>query len=189
MRLFRDLIVDPLVAIKEAKRKKDLNKIFYVLIINSILFALGFAILIYPLTPNALAFSLLILILNIFSVILLGFFVQLVFSVLGGRGKFYEGFVPVTYAEFPPSFGFFVSSIFFSIPAIGLLITLFLMLVFSLIGFSVFYRAVKEFFGVDLITVWIGISIIMLALIVAIYSTAFLVALTKPEFLIALLTK
>jgi hypothetical protein len=192
MRLLKDLILNPVIAIKEAKRKKDINKTFTVLLINSILLLVSFCLLTYfsgltPVYSIAIPFS--IFIANIFGTILFGFFLQLVFSILGGKGKFYEGLTSISYAQFPLSLALFVSSIFFKIPGIGVILSLVLLTVFGLISISSSLRAIKEFFEVDWIVIWIGVGIIAISLAITIYLTLFCLALSKPSFLATLISK
>jgi hypothetical protein len=192
MRLLKDLILNPVNVIKEAKRKKDINKSFMVLLINSILLLISLLLFTYPSTfrpEYRIAISISIFVINIFGVILFGFFLQLIFSVLGGEGKLYEGLTSISYAEFPFSLALFISSIFFQIPGIGLILSLVLLTVFGLISISSFLRAIKEFFDVDWIVVWIGIGVIGIALAIAIYLTIFCLALSYPSFLPTLFPK
>jgi hypothetical protein len=187
MRLLKDLILNPVNVIKEAKRKKDINKSFMVLLINSILLFFSFLLFTYPSSLIRLEYkigiSFIVFVLNVFGAILLSFFLELIFSILGGKGKFYEGLTSVSYAEFPLSLALFISSLFFQIPGIGLLLSSVLLTIFGLISLSSWLRAIKEFFDVDWIVVWIGICVIGTSLVIAIYLTILGLALSNPSFL------
>jgi hypothetical protein len=187
MRLLKDLILNPVNVIKEAKRKKDINKSFMVLLINSILLFFSFLLFTYPSSLIRLEYkigiSFIVFVLNVFGAILLSFFLELIFSILGGKGKFYEGLTSVSYAEFPLSLALFISSLFFQIPSIGLLLSSVLLTIFGLISLSSWLRAIKEFFDVDWIVVWIGICVIGTSLVIAIYLTILGLALSNPSFL------
>jgi hypothetical protein len=187
MRLLKDLILNPVNAIKEAKRKKDINKSFMVLLINSILLFFSFLLFTYPSNLIRLEYkigiSFIVFVLNVFGAILLSFFLELIFSILGGKGKFYEGLTSVSYAEFPLSLALFISSLFFQIPGLGLLLSSVLLTIFGLISLSSWLRAIKEFFDVDWIVVWIGICVIGTSLVIAIYLTILALALSNPSFL------
>lgn len=188
MEIFKNLILNPFVEIKKAKRKKDINKVFLVSIVNSIF--LFFAVCIFfPLIKNILIISFLISFLNIIFLIFLGFLTYLTLFILSKKGSFYEGFTSIVYAEFPICLALLLSTIFLYIPAIGIVLSLILMGLFSVIGISIFFSSVKELFGVDLIAIWITVGIVSLSLIIALYSVAILLALKQPEVFPTLIIK
>lgn len=185
--MMSQLLFNPTSEILKAKKEKNLNSTLIILLIESILIGLAA----YILSTKTLAqplLAILVVFLYLASKLFYGFLIQIVFTVLGGKGKYFEGLTSIVYAMFPIASSFFVSSILVLIHPVGVLLSIIILLIFSVMGVSTFYRGVKELFNVDMIVAWIGISILVLSTVVAMYLMVFSTVLQRPEFLPQLIT-
>lgn len=163
--MYKDLMTNPAVAIAKAKREKSLKKTEVLMVVEWIVLALATALPFTNLNVGVAVF-----VLGLVSTLLAGFLAQIVFTVLGGRGGFFEGITPIVYSLAPLSLGALFAALFVRVYAIGPLISMIVVAILSAISLSGLYRGYKELFKVDLITAWIGLSILMLAAFLAVYS-------------------
>ncbi len=164
------ILKSPVAAIAEAKKKRDINKTIITLLEFSAVFGLAASLI----TTRA-AFSTALFagsFLNSMSIfVILAVFLGLVVSIaavnLGGKGEYYEGFTAVTYAFAPLSAGLLAISVLGYLPAIGSLISFFVMFPVLAAALSVLYRAVKELYKTDMITSFATVSITLTVLVIA----------------------
>lgn len=164
-----EILTEPVSAITKAKREKDISKTLQILIIEWIFIALAIALI--PTVPLAFKTTAIVLValIGIVSTLFMGFLTQLVFNILGGEGKYFEGLTSAVYAKFPISVGLIASSIVFLMPVVGAPIAVVISIIFTVLGIVIFYRAVKELFSTDIITTWIGVGILVTGLILGFY--------------------
>lgn len=180
----KDLLVNPVVAIAKAKREKKTATTLVVLFAEMILIDLALLLGSIKLGSASLASALISLpLFGIVCSLFCGFLVQLVFTILGGKGKYFEGLTCVVYPAFPMSVGLLVGSLMSFAPVIGSGLSAMAILIFALIGVAMLYRSVKELFNVDMITAWVGVSVLIIGLVVSFYFLLASVIVSNPQFL------
>jgi hypothetical protein len=182
-----ELLTNPVQAISSAKKEKNLNTTLKILFFEWVFITLAVFI-----TSNYLNLaiigaqtSLLVFLVGITGVLIYGFLIKLILTILGGRGKYFEGLTSIVYAIFPLSVGLLLSSVFIAIHPIGIAFSIIILLIYVVMSIATFYKGVKDLFNVDLITAWIGISILVVGTVVA-FNMLFL--LTTENFQQLLLT-
>jgi len=171
---FKELLKTPGVAIKKAKKERDIGKTINVLIATWILCGFSFFIVavkegISLLTGMGISVS--IFLFGVLLTMVAGYFIHLIMNVLGGRGKYAQGLTSITYSFFPLSFGSLITAFLFLIhPVLGVIVGFIIMGAYAALGLSILYKSVKELFSVDIITAWIGISLLILAFVLTIYT-------------------
>jgi hypothetical protein len=189
METFKDLLKTPLIAIKKAKKKKDIGETINILLVSWILcgisfFIVGFREGISLITISG--FSISVFLLGILGTMLVAYFIYVIMNVLGGKGRYFAGLTSVTYSCFPLSFGAIITAFLYLLhPALGVILGFIIMGAFAALGLSLLYKTIKELFTVDIITSWIGISLLILAIVITIYA----VILFYPGVLTEFLTK
>ncbi len=166
-----DILRNPSKSIADAKKRKSMNKTFLVLIEDAVLFAVASGLIVAKtgfafLLGSVIAVFLVVLI----AVLLFGLVVQVVTTTLGGKGKYFEGLTAAAYSAAPISAGVFIVSLLAFVPLTTGLQIIVLALTFAL-GFSLFYRAIKELYSTDMITSFVAVSVTILALILAVYAS------------------
>jgi hypothetical protein len=170
----KEIFLSPVSAIKKAKKEKNLNKSLTILFVDWVLFALSALILSRNLassipTISPLFFGLFVFFLGYLASLLLGLIIQIIFTILGGKGGYFESITPLSYCELPLSLGVFLAGLFSLVALAGLLISLIILSILVAMSIAIFYRGIKEMFKVDLITAWIGIGLIFATLFFAFY--------------------
>jgi hypothetical protein len=168
----KEILTNPVAAIMHAKKRKDMSETIQLLIVDWIIISVAFLLI-----PNLglaakAAAAAFVGVVGILGTLFFGFLIQLVFNVLGGKGRFYEGLTSAVYAKFPIAVGIFIAALFTWLPFAGLPIAVLASIIFTIIGVVAFYRSVKELFGTDIITAWIGVSILVLGIILGLYIAA-----------------
>ena len=179
-----DLLTNPIVEITRAKREKNLLKTISFLAFNWVLIAIGASVLLTSASPvpQALIFIGVLsggIVFSLFK----GVLVRIVMTTLGGRGNYFEGLTSVVYLEFPISIAVLLTGLLSVTSINGLVISLILSIVLFLIGIATFYRSIKEFFSVDIITAWIGVSILIMGIVAACYLTIFGFVVNDQSFI------
>jgi hypothetical protein len=104
-----------------------------------------------------------------------GIFISWVFSLgmsmLGGKGKFYEGLVSIAYPLKLLSMGIFISALASYAGGIGGVISFLALSVFGILAYTSLFRATREMFRVDMITAFIGVSTLFVILMLAAYGS------------------
>jgi hypothetical protein len=170
----KELLINPTSAILKAKKGKNLNSTLKVLLVELILIGLA----VFILTTNVATLSNpLFAVFAVFSslafLLFYGFLIQRTLTLLGGKGKYFEGLTSVVYASFPIVSGLLISSILILIHPIGAIFSMMILLISAISGIATLYRGVKEFFSVEIITAWIGISILVAGTVAAFYLLIF----------------
>jgi len=176
LRRVNDILINPELAIKQAKKEKCMTTTFVVLLFEWFLIALGLFLLLHRLNASAMLFFL-----GVVGTVFAGFLVQMVFTVLGGKGGYYEGVTSVVYSLLPMSASVVLSSIFITLPVFGVLLSFVVTVLFVLLGMTILYRAVKELFSTDMITAMVGIGILVGGITIALYAAFAMYAITTPN--------
>lgn len=180
----KQLLTNPVSAINDAKRSIKQDKVLTVLISEWVLFGLAFAIALQNFGMSAaLRVGFAVAVAGAVFTLFGGFLIQIVFTVLGGKGNYWTGLTTSVYENFPLAVGVFLASLLFRVPFIGVFLGALILIVMAITALSIFFRAIKELFRVDIITAWIGISILLLAFFVAIYTSMILFSASSPSIL------
>ena len=183
MRILRKLLLNPVEAIREAKTKREVEKVSSLLLIEW--FIIGIAnIIIYANLGKLTMFSLgiTVFLTGVPLVLFFAFLLKIVITTLGGKGGYYKALTALVYGTFALSIGILIASPFFYVPKFGFIFGLFILSIAGALSISTLYRSVKEFFGTDIITTWIGIGMIATAVSIGIYLTIILLLGGTPEF-------
>jgi len=170
---FVEILKTPLTAIKKAKREKNINKTVGILVVTWILFGISFFILaIKTYTPLvSLGISMSIFLSGLLCNLFCGYLTTVVINVLGGRGKYYEGLTAVTYTFYPISIGVIITALLSLVhPALSI-IGFIVIAVKAALGFSIYFRSVKEFFNTSMLIALITFLILIYVVVVAMYVT------------------
>lgn len=176
-----DILRNPVKSLLDAKKKRNMKKTALVLIEESILFALATGILVAKtgfydvlliMSMAAIFFVALV------GVLLFGLVIHVISTTLGGKGRYFEGLTAVVYSVVPISVGVFIVSLLALVPLMTLLQVIVLALTFAL-GFSMFYRAIKELYSTDMITSFVAASVAVMVVLVAVYATLGLTLLNR----------
>ena len=163
-----ELLTNPELAISKGKKERDLKKTFAILLFEWFLVGLSVLILI-----NRIRVAVGIFFFGLVATLFSGVLTQIVFTCLGGKGKYFEGLTSNVYAIFPVSTASIFSSIFLYLPGIGVLLSFITFAIFTVLGLSILYRSVKEFFSTDMVSSLIGINILIAGLVLALYFAFF----------------
>ena len=139
------LITNPLSVLKQTKKEKKLSKTVVVLLVECILIGLGTLLL-----WKSPMLSLTIAYVGLLWMIFFGFIVQIIFTVLGGKGGYFEGLTTLVYSKFPVAVAVLVAGIFGLLPqSIATLLIFVFGTIFLSLSLGMMFSCVKEFFGVD----------------------------------------
>lgn len=189
MKVLKDLLIDPSEVIVRAKKKRNIDKVSALLLVEWILIGLGIIVVFSNIgCLSRVALAITAFLVGVPSALFFAFLLKVVMKTLGGRGSYYEGLASVAYGLFAVSLGILVAAPFFYIPAVGSLIGLLILAVAGALSISTFYRAVKELFAVDMITTWIGIGLSAAGIAIGIYLTIIFLLGGTPDFFQALET-
>jgi hypothetical protein len=167
----KELLKSPLIAINKAKKERDVYKTFWILILTWILMGLSFSIIalkaFIPIISVAIGIG--IFAFGFLFSLFCSYVIAIIMNVLGGKGKYYEALTATTYSSFPVSVGFIIAAILAFIHPILLIVGFILLVITSALSFSIYFKAIKEFFNVDMITTFIGFIILIYIFILSIY--------------------
>lgn len=167
----KELLKSPLIAINKAKKERDVYKTFWILIITWILMGLSFSIITLKLVIPAISIGVGIAIFAfgfLFS-LFCSYVIKIIMNVLGGKGKYYEALTATTYSSFPVSVGLIITAILTFIHPILLLFGIILLIITSSLSFSIYFKAIKDLFNVDMITAFIGFIILIYVFVLSAY--------------------
>lgn len=169
-----DILKSPVSAFAAAKKKKSINKTLIVLAEVSVLFAISASLI----TINSLFSSVgiagaasmatFVFLLSFLSIMLVGWVIDIIAKMLGGKGSYFDGLTTVTYGSVFLSTGTFLASSIVFVPVAGLLLSAIVLLPTFAAGFASLYRGVKEMYKTDTITAFVTISVTTLTLVMAI---------------------
>jgi hypothetical protein len=172
MRIVKELLLNPVEAIKRAKNKKGIDKVSSLLIIEWFLIGIANVIIYANLGKlTMIGIGLAVFLLGIPLALFLAFLLTIIMRVLGGKGDYYNGLTPIVYGTFAISIGILVSSPFFYVPKVGFIFSIFILIISGALSIATFYRAIKEMFSVDIITTWIGLGLMVAAITFGAYLT------------------
>lgn len=177
MERIKEILLNPLIAISKAKKEKDLNKTLLILIFSWGLVGLSFFIIFYKTTTILMTFgsALSVFLFGILFSIFYSYIANIIMNILGGKGKYYESLTAATYSSLPISFGIFLTAIFSSINSIlGGFLGFIIIAITAALSLSIYFKAIKEFYLIDMLTTFVGFLIIIYVFIIAVYvSVAF----------------
>jgi hypothetical protein len=174
------ILKDSAKSINEAKKKRNVNKTLMVLTESAIIFGISAAIVLFG--TGVAAAQLLLPAFSMFALIIVfglltGIVIHVATTVLGGRGKYFEGLTAVAYSLVPASIGVLISSVLLFVPySIGVQVIVFAVAFAMTLG--ILYRSIKELYGTDMIVSFVSVSVVMLSLILAIYASVGLAAVS-----------
>ncbi len=146
------LIRSPAEALSKAGRTQSFAHTLLVLIVSSILFAIGGYLITSVVLPTNIAFAYFaaagLFFMTIIIAIILSIVVMLIANTMGGRGHFYHSITSVSYSLFPGSIGFLVLALSINVP-FGLFIGIAVSAIFVSLGLAIFFKSLKEFFNLD----------------------------------------
>lgn len=178
---FLDIIQKPVDAINKAK-KRDMNNTLFALFVSSALFALSFLLMtkqfLYIDISAMVTMFLSVFILVIIGEVVISYVTKVFMNVALSRGSYYEALTANVYSLPSLSVGVLVFSILEMIPVIGMLIGALLLMGFIALSISTGFRAFKELYKTDLITVYVCFGLIFVSLILALYLVIFTSAMS-----------
>lgn len=166
-----DIIKSPVSAFAAAKKKQAINKTLNTLAESSVLFALSAVLLgarASALSVGVAGIAAFIFLLSFLAAMLIGWVIDIVATILGGKGSYFDGLTTVSYSSLFLSGGIFVASILSFLPVAGLVLGIIAMLPAFAAAFACFYRGVREMYKTDMITAFVTVSITSLTLITVI---------------------
>lgn len=172
---------NPLKCIENMKKRRGYSKPLLYLAIASILFgisaALGFNVLQGTMDTLALpGYGYAAVAVGVALMLFAGgLFISWVFSLgmsmLGGKGRFYEGLACIAYPLKLFSVGVFISTLASYAGTIGGIISFLALSVFGILAYTSLFRTTREMFRVDMITAFIGVSALFAVLMMAAYGS------------------
>lgn len=173
LKTLRTILNSPLNAVKYAKRRKNMSEVLQILlltwtIVGISLFAVSVRIfdLLVSFAVGVIGF-----VAGFFLSMFFGYLITRVMNILGGRGKFIDGLITISYSLFPISIGVVITSLLALIhPALGILGFVAIAIQTSL-SISLYFRLIKELFRVNIITTLVGFFIIMYVIMASVYLT------------------
>jgi hypothetical protein len=175
MRVVKELLLNPVEAIKKAKTKKEINKVSSLFIVEWFLIGIANVIIYANLGKlTMIGIGLAVFLIGIPLALFLAFLLSVIIKILGGRGSYYNGLTSIVYGTFAISIGILVSSPFFYVPKIGFVFSLFILIISGALSIATFYRSIKELFNIDIITTWIGLGLMVAAITFGVYLTLIL---------------
>lgn len=173
--------MNPADMLDKSKKKGDILNTIIILVASSVIFAISAVINISSLSvfSSVVGFNTLSLAISVFGIIFvgglfIGWLVTLAANTLGAKGGLFEGITSVTFPMLYLSFGFLLSSLLSLIPnpVATMLLSFASVMIFGVIAYATMFRAVKEFFGVDILTSFIIVTIIFGVSVFAVYAVA-----------------
>ena len=169
-----DILINPVKAVLKAKKERSINKTLLILFESWIFVGIGLFITLYNYSPIiALGSSIATLLLGTLFSIFCSYIVDVIMSILGGKGKYFDGLTAVTYSSLPISVGVLVTSFLYLVsPILGGLVGFVAIAITTALSFSVYFRAVKELYSTDTVITLVGFLILMYVFIIALYLSA-----------------
>jgi len=158
-----DIIKNPVKSIALAKKRKNVNKTLMVLVEDAVLFAIAAALIVAKTNYNiaVLGSGLSAFFVTLIGIMLFGMTIHISATVLGGKGKYFEGLTAVAYGAVPLSVGFFIVALLSLVPlTVGIQIV------------AIIYRGIKDLYSIDMVTSIVVVSIAIIALFIALYTSA-----------------
>ncbi|MFH0929193.1 MAG: Yip1 family protein [Candidatus Aenigmatarchaeota archaeon] len=169
----KSILTNPAEAISKAKKSKNVSETLWILFLSFVMIGAGLSIVslgMFTAVVSAAVGITILLLGSLFSAFL-GYLLSIVMNILGGKGKVKDGLAVVSYSIFPISIAVLVTALLSMIhPTIGFL-GFILMAVQTALGFSIYFRAVKELFKTDMVRVLIGFLIMIYVIMISAYLT------------------
>ena len=169
-----DILRSPVSAFADAKKKQNINKTLAVLGEASVLFAVSASLMTVRTLFSSTGFlgvasmATFVFLLSFLSLMLIGWVVNIVATMLGGKGSYFDGLTAVTYSSVFLSTGLFLASAIIYVPIAGLLLSAIILLPAFAAGFASFYRGIKEMYKTDTITAFVTVSVTTLTLVMVV---------------------
>jgi len=165
----------------KAKKKKDITNSILVLVSTSIIFSVWAAISVSraSILPSVMGFNITSVAVSTFGLVFVaglffGWILKLIANGLGAKGGFFEGLTSVSYSLLYLSVGFLLSGLFSYIPSapVVMILSFASIVVFGALGYVTLFRAIREFFSVDLLTAFVIITVMWSVMFFAFYVMA-----------------
>ncbi|MBI4162897.1 MAG: hypothetical protein HY513_04385 [Candidatus Aenigmarchaeota archaeon] len=173
------LLRNPVNELAKANRSHSYARTLSILIVSSVLFAIGGFLMTSAVLPTSTAFAYFsatgLFFMTIIASIILSVVVVLIANTISGKQQtYYHGITSVSYSIFPGSIGFLIMGLSVNVP-FGLFIGIVLAAIFVSLGLSIFFKSLKEFFRLDSASALSLLLIAVVAFAVSFFSsTAFL---------------
>ncbi|MEM0360137.1 MAG: Yip1 family protein [Candidatus Diapherotrites archaeon] len=201
-----NILMNPVEEFLKAKQQKNLWHSLVVLLLECIIFTLGFAIWLYGISmtsSNIDWVSYAVIVLSVFVAFLVfnlfvGYLYRLIFRILTDKGSFFEAITVLAYSGLISSIGFLVYAFATLITAflkgnaiLGILTVVLLfagfivLFVFSYKAIAVMFRGFKELFETDSATVLAAYALFWLPILLAMLYIIFIVGVISmfgPRF-------
>lgn len=164
----KQIVKEPLRAISEAKKHKDMKKTLLALGYGGLMLAVGSLFWAKTLLKEDIAGALSLLLVFWLGFALLGFLVHFAMKVMKGKSDYYSGLTPLAFMALITGFGVLVASVLNLIPYFGVILMTLVLLATFVLANTVFLKAMLEFYETDLLTVLVVMLIIYLAIVMAI---------------------
>jgi hypothetical protein len=168
LQTLKELLLVPHEILPKITKTKNTNEAIVMLIINWVLLTVGFTLASqnYSIIPTILVFG-------IIGTLIAAFFIQVVLTVIGGKGDYTNALIASTY----PFFGIALSSLIVSIillwsSKVAAVIGTFLFVLYFTVAFTGAFRVLKESFKLDIVTLWVATSLLLLAIFGSMYLMA-----------------
>lgn len=183
-----DIIKNPVKSINQAKKNKNMNKTLAVLVEDAVLFAIAAALIVAKTNAYNMAVlgsGLSAFFVTLIGIMLFGMTIHVSATILGGKGKYFEGLTSIAYGGFPLSVGFFIVALLSFVPlTIGIQIVI--MAITAAMGLGIIYRGIKDMYRIDMITSIVVVSIALIALFIALYTSAGISLLSRAATMVPL---
>lgn len=162
-------MTNPVEAVKDAKKKKDVSGTVLILMLSWLLIGLSLSLVslnTYNLIVS-ISVGITIVIIGSLLSVFVGYLLTKIMNILGGSGKFIDGVIVISYSIFPITPAFLVTALLSMIdPAVGF-IGFILMAVQIAQGFSIYFRATGDLFKTNMTKVLIGFLIMLYVLMLS----------------------
>ncbi|MBN2203213.1 MAG: hypothetical protein JW700_03455 [Candidatus Aenigmarchaeota archaeon] len=163
------IMTNPVEAVKDAKKKKDVSGTVLILMLSWLLIGLSLSLVslnTYNLIVS-ISVGITIVIIGSLLSVFVGYLLTKIMNILGGSGKFIDGVIVISYSIFPITPAFLVTALLSMIdPAVGF-IGFILMAVQIAQGFSIYFRATGDLFKTNMTKVLIGFLIMLYVLMLS----------------------
>jgi hypothetical protein len=183
MRFIKELLFNPIEAVKRTKVKRNIEKISSLLVVEWFIISIANIIMFGNLGKlTMISTGITVFLAGIPLTLFISLILFLIMRTLTGKGSYYKALTGITFGLFAISMGILISSPFVYVPKFGFLIMLLLLSITGSLSLAVFYRSIKELFDSDIVTTWIGMGLVGAGLMLAVYLTMLFLFGGTPNF-------
>jgi len=163
-----EILFSPKKAILAAKKEKNLQKTYTVLLVASIVTAIS-VLFFMRFRGESFILAILTLIGAFAGVIVFAFLLKVFMLIVAKKAGFYEALTTITYGFFVMSGGYLVASIIGLIPAVGVFFSGIVLLLGFVVSSAIMLRLGMDLFEADLLLMLVAIVVVYIALFSATY--------------------